>query len=129
MLGHGTITFRELGATLAVLALYVLVLLAPLHQAAGLQRDLAGLGYETISAWSVCESLASAESDDPLAATAVKCPAAGLSKPTFAAPPSPGLPAAIAQTTGVAAPRWSEAPHRWRLPPHVGQSRAPPVPV
>ena len=35
---------REMGTALAVLAVYVLVLLAPLHQAAGLQRDLSQLG-------------------------------------------------------------------------------------
>lgn len=37
---------REIGTALAVLSLYVLTLLLPLHQAAGLQNDLARLGFE-----------------------------------------------------------------------------------
>ena len=52
---------RELGAAFAVLALYVLVLLAPLHQAAGLQRDLAALGHPAWDQFSICTSLSRAD--------------------------------------------------------------------
>lgn len=44
---------REAATAVAVLALYVLVLLAPLHQAAGLQRDLNALGYTSLDTWSI----------------------------------------------------------------------------
>lgn len=126
---HAAITMRELGATLAMLSLYVLILLAPLHQAAGLQRDLAGLGYETLAAWSVCEPLAAEDNGDPLGIPAIKCPAAGLGKPGFAAP----LPAAVhlvpPSLADIVAYARHGAPDIWRLPEHFGQSRAPPVPV
>jgi hypothetical protein len=70
--------FRDAGAALAVLAIYVLTLLAPLHQAADLQRDLGKLGYETTSLWSLCTGLGPAgESDRPSVA---KCPAMGVAK-------------------------------------------------
>jgi hypothetical protein len=63
--------FRDAGAALAVLAIYVLTLLAPLHQAADLQRDLGSL-------WSLCTGLGPAgESDRPSVA---KCPAMGVAK-------------------------------------------------
>jgi hypothetical protein len=48
---------RELSAALAVLAIYALVLLAPLHQAAGLQQDLAERGYGSADSWSVCTAV------------------------------------------------------------------------
>jgi len=81
---------RQTGAALAVLAVYLLVLLLPLHQAAGLQRDLAGLGYDSLADWSVCAPLAEDADDEPRAA-ALACPLAGLGKHELAAP----LPAIV----------------------------------
>jgi len=68
----------EMGAALAVLAVYVLVLLAPLHQAAGLQGDLARLGYESHLSWSVCTSVAQDEGETEVPAS--KCPLSGPGK-------------------------------------------------
>lgn len=123
------ITIREIGAMLAVLSLYVLVLLAPLHQAAGLQRDLASFGYETVTSWSVCQSLAADEDGDAPLAPAVKCPAPGLGKFSLA----PLLPVALHLRAPSLAQTVAYPPHAastvWRLPQHFGQSRAPPVPV
>lgn len=84
--------FREAGAALAVLALYVLVLLAPLHQAAGLQRDLSQVGYESQWSWSVCSSLG--EDSDTDTSLAIKCPLANAGKFELAAfpAPAPSLP-------------------------------------
>ncbi|MFD1254456.1 hypothetical protein DEVEQU_01486 [Devosia equisanguinis] len=118
---------REFGTALAVLAVYVLTLLAPLHQAAGLQRDLAALGYETQGSWSVCAPLVDDGDGSPRALVQVKCPASGVGKNELLAV----LPAAI-----VIAPRldtavvlaFMDAPHLASGPENrAGRSRAPPV--
>lgn len=120
---------RECGTALAVLALYLLVLLAPLHQAAGLQRDLEKLGFETASSWSVCAPLVQDENGDPTGSAIVKCPAAGIAKHDFLAvlPSAPLFlaPAAVAAPYPVAAASHGHP----ALPEHFGQSRAPPATV
>lgn len=72
---------RETGSAIAVLAIYLLVLLAPLHQAAGLQRDLNALGYVSLDTASVCATLAK----DDSGLDAAKCAAAGIGKNQLAA--------------------------------------------
>lgn len=76
-------TYRQIGAetvrALALLAMYALVLLAPLHQAAATQRDFAKAGYETVASWSVCAPLAE-DADGENTVAVVKCPAQGISK-------------------------------------------------
>ena len=113
---------KEMGTALAVLAVYVLVLLAPLHQAAGLQRDLSQLGYESQWSWSVCTSVSQA--GDPDTPTAIKCPMASAAKFDLAilVPPGPdfGRPALTSIPSGeqpdiavVGAPRhviWARGP-------------------
>ncbi len=118
---------REMGTAFAVLAIYVLTLLLPLHQAAGLQRDLNALGYSTLSAWSVCQPMAQDENGDPAAAAALTCPATGVAKHQLTAVLPPVLVIEPPTTTDVI--RFAEAliPHKPVLPDHVGQSRAPPV--
>lgn len=118
---------RETGAAFAVLAIYVLTLLLPLHQAAGLQRDLNAIGYSTLDSWSVCQPLAQDEDGSPVEASALKCPATGVAKHQLAAILPPVLVIAPPVTSTV--PRVPEAPVlvAWLLPDHVGQSRAPPV--
>jgi len=120
---------RELGTAFAVLAIYVLTLLLPLHQAAGLQRDLDKLGFETLTAWSVCAPLVQDEDGNPKTSTIVKCPATGFGKQDFAAiapapvriiVPTPAIPMAWAVATIGLKPS---------IPEHFGQSRAPPVAV
>ncbi len=76
---------REIGTALAVLAIYVLTMLAPLHQAAGLQRDLAALGYDAIGVWSVCAPLTETDGTDGKGTLQIKCPAAGIGKNDLAA--------------------------------------------
>ena len=123
------IMMREMGAAFAVLALYVLTLLLPLHQAAGLQRDLNAVGYSTLEAWSVCQPMAEDENGDPASAAALTCPAAGIAKHQFAALVPPVLviePPTIADIVRFA---HTDNPHAPILPDHVGQSRAPPVAV
>lgn len=77
----------ESGRAFALLALYVLTLLAPLHQAAATQRDLSAAGYETISQWSICGEARQGSSDDVVP---LKCPATGVSK-SIIAPPLPAM--------------------------------------
>ena len=118
---------RETGIALAVLAIYVLTLLLPLHQAAGLQRDLNASGFSTLDSWSVCQSLAEDENGEPREATALNCPATGVAKHAMAAMLPPALvfePPTTADTI-----RFAQSPARLApiLPDHVGQSRAPPV--
>ena len=74
---------REIGAAFAVLSIYVLTLLMPLHQAAATQRGFAELGYETTGIWSICTATADAQSDSETP-TAAKCPMAGTGKKDLA---------------------------------------------
>lgn len=69
---------------LAVFVTYMLVLLAPLHQAAGLQRDLNAAGFSTLSTWSVCADALPDRGDAPV--KAVKCAVSGIGKKDLMAP-------------------------------------------
>jgi hypothetical protein len=116
---------REMGAAFAVLAIYMLVLLAPLHQMGGLQRDLARLGYESSASWSVCTSVENKSADEtPLAA---KCPVSGVAKFALGGAPLDG--AALAPLRDavavVYAGDWGAG--LWRVAGHPGQPRAPPA--
>lgn len=129
MANRADITIKEVGTVLAVLALYVLVLLTPLHQAAGLQRDLSAMGFETVASWSVCEGLAQDEAGNPLGLPTVKCPAASLDKTGLANSLPPVLRIEPPGLSDIIAYADAGDSHRLRLPDHFGQSRAPPVPV
>ncbi|WEF24849.1 hypothetical protein [Paracoccus sp. S3-43] len=77
----------EIGMALAVLALWMLSLFAPLHQAAGLLREMAKAGHEISGAWSICVTLAQ-DQDRPDHPPPV-CPAQGIGKSEIALPPPP----------------------------------------
>ena len=98
---HSRSMFREIGTAFAVLALYLLVILAPLHQARATQVDLAALGYQTIeTGWVLC----SAGTDrDETKSLVSKCPAAGIGKQQLAEPTP------VVLTNGVTAPILSVA--------------------
>lgn len=118
---------RETGIAVAVLAIYVLTLLLPLHQAAGLQRDLNALGFATLDSWSICQPMAQDDNGGKDAAAALTCPATGVAKHQLAAVLPPVLivePPTTADTIAFAHTLVPPAPI---LPDHVGQSRAPPV--
>lgn len=76
---------REIGTALAVLAIYLLTILAPLHHARASQLALQELGYTTLeSGWVLCSAAETGDEDrDVLVA---KCPAAGIGKPDSLAP-------------------------------------------
>lgn len=130
--GENTMPFRsrniarETVAAIAVMAIYILVLLAPLHQSAGLQRDLARLGYASLDSWSICSSLAPQNENGKPPAVA-KCAASGIGKNDLAAL----TPAVIDLGTVQAytSVRYVQAPvsteHVWHR--SSGQARAPPT--
>lgn len=119
---------REMGAALAVLALYILVLLGPLHQAAGLQRDLTRLGYASQANWSICAPPTTLDTD-PDQPIIIKCAAAGLGNAALP-PPLPGAmllaPLLLSSTVAYPSTPIQMAP---ALPRHRGESRAPPASV
>lgn len=124
---HARTIIREVAAALAVFSLYILVLLAPLHQAAGLQRDLDALGYSALDLWSVCQPLTvDGSKDQPGIA---KCPVTGIAKHELALadPPSIDL-AAPSLSAHVLYPPAAPLSHRARAP-FVAQARAPPATV
>lgn len=71
--------WKEMGAALAVLSIYLLTLLVPLHQAAALQSRFADLGYETVGALSICTAISESGTEDD-APSAFACPVTGLAK-------------------------------------------------
>lgn len=76
---------REVGTALAVLAIYLLTILAPLHQARASQLAFQDLGYSTIeSGWVLCTP--EAQPGDERDVLVAKCPAAGIGKPAAVAP-------------------------------------------
>src|SRR5688500_4045011 len=76
---------REIGTAFAVLAIYLLTILAPLHQARASQLAFAELGYAaTQSGWLLCTPVQSPGDDNDL--TVSKCPAAGTGKHEVLAP-------------------------------------------
>ncbi|MGV8951968.1 MAG: hypothetical protein ACOH2M_12755 [Cypionkella sp.] len=81
---HSRSMLREIGTAFAVLALYLLMILTPLHQARATQLDLAALGYQTIeTGWVLCSASADRDQSKTLVS---KCPAAGIGKQHLAEP-------------------------------------------
>jgi len=115
---------RDLSAAFAVLLVYALTLLVPLHQAARLQRDLGKLGF-VATEWSICTPLA--QSDET--PTAVKCPIASVAKGQFAALTPDPIVLVVQRISD--AVNYSAAPASAPLAPrsHDAQARAPPAAV
>lgn len=119
---------KELGTAFAVLAIYVLTLLVPLHQSSATQRDFARLGYETIGAWSICSEFGTVDNtgdrDGGELRAMAKCPASGIQQfgdpvRTIAALTSAAMDMTVVRL-------WSDVVGASGPVPHVGQSRAPP---
>lgn len=95
---------REVGTAFAVLAIYLLTILAPLHQARASQLAFQELGYATIeSGWVLCTS--DAQPGDERDVLVAKCPAAGIGKPAAVAPTLDAVPLDLSAAF-VAAPLW-----------------------
>jgi hypothetical protein len=83
---------REIGTALAVLAIYLLTVLTPLHEARASQLAFEQLGYASMeTSWTLCTPADPVGNSDPQTAPG-KCPAAGVGKTEFVGP----LPPAIA---------------------------------
>jgi len=118
---------REIGTAFAVLAIYLLTVLAPLHHARASQLAFEDLGYATIEAsWLLCTpaGIAGQDSDGPVA----KCPATGVGKTDLVLPMLDAVP--VSHDITLAAPLAVTLPAflpRAIAPP--SGPRAPPVPV
>ncbi|MBU1304571.1 MAG: hypothetical protein KKF33_03495 [Alphaproteobacteria bacterium] len=117
---------RELGTAFAVLAIYVLTLLAPLHQAAGLQRDLAQLGFQSQATWPVCQALAADDSGNRLPGT-VQCAVAGIANNQIVPAAPVVVDLAIIRASDPVTYAALAAPEPGPVAAHSAQPRAPPV--
>ena len=116
---------REIGTAFAVLAIYLLTILAPLHEARASQLAFEKLGYSTIeTGWVLCTPQGTSGDDGDILVG--KCPAAGIGKhdlalPTLASAPFVhDLPVKLAwlpQGASTIAPPLLLAPHGPRGPP------------
>ena len=118
---------REIGTAFAVLAIYLLTVLAPLHQARASQLAFEELGYAMPqSSWMVCTPAGMDGGDGEV--SVAKCPATGVGKAETVLPGQCALPDAYG--IALAAPRLTAidtVPLR-RLASPAGP-RAPPVAV
>lgn len=81
----------EIGTAFAVLALYLLIVLAPLHQARASQLAFAELGYApTQASWVLCTPAGVPDPDG--AVSVAKCPATGVGKAELAPPAVDAVP-------------------------------------
>lgn len=112
---------RELGTALAVLAIYLLTVLTPLHQARASQLEFSALGYAALDeGWVLCG--AQLPGGDAGKQIISKCPVSGVGKSSLVLPvsadPRPIAHIALAAST--------TAPPRAIAPPAVLDPAAPP---
>ena len=85
---------KEIGTALAVLAIYLLTMLSPMHQARASQLAFEELGYSTVvTGWVLCTPDGATGQDRDVAVS--KCPAAGIGKNDLAIPTPNVLPAGL----------------------------------
>ncbi|MFN4210840.1 MAG: hypothetical protein ACK4G5_09745 [Devosia sp.] len=93
---------REIGTALAVLAIYLLTVLAPIHEARASQRAFEELGYTALdTGWVLCTPAGAMDGDTD--ATVSKCPATGVAKTEFVLP-TPAVLSAGLDRVALAAP-------------------------
>jgi hypothetical protein len=118
---------REIGTALAVLAIYLLTMLSPLHHARASQLVFEQLGYATTqTSWVLCTpaGINGPDRDAPIA----KCPATGVGKAELTLPVFDAL--AVRHDVALAAPRPASTPvFPLRAVAPSGGPRAPPVSV
>jgi len=116
---------REIGTAFAVLAIYLLTVLAPMHHARASQLAFEELGYSIIeSSWVLCTPAdATGQDRDVLVA---KCPATGIGKAEYTLPTLDVLPveldvaalsAPLSMRAPVFLPRIAAPPSGPRAPP------------
>ncbi|WP_332700806.1 hypothetical protein [Devosia sp.] len=119
---------REIGTALAVLAIYLLTVLAPIHEARASQRAFEELGYTALeTGWALCTSVGVTDGDQD--AEVSKCPATGVAKTEFVLPTAAVLPAAL-DLASLATPLLLNLPAFTPVPvTSPSGPRAPPVTV
>ena len=94
---------REIGTALAVLAIYLLTILAPLHEARASQLVFEKLGYATLqTGWVLCSS--AQDNGENREVPVSKCPVTGIGKPAAIAAGADALVLDL-RSTMFAAPR------------------------
>ncbi|WEK03602.1 MAG: hypothetical protein P0Y65_15575 [Candidatus Devosia phytovorans] len=94
---------KEIGTALAVLAIYLLTMLMPLHQARASQLAFEELGYSTTTVgWVLCTPGLSTGEDSDI--TVAKCPATGIGKHELTLPALDRLPLGLDRIALAAAP-------------------------
>lgn len=119
---------KEIGTALAVLAIYLLTMLSPMHQARASQLAFQELGYTTTATgWVLC-ALDGATGQDSDVSVA-KCPAAAIGKTPLPAPDLNMLPAGLGiAALALALPLYAPALLPLPTAPPAGP-RAPPTAV
>lgn len=123
---HKSSMIREVGTAFAVLALYLLTVLTPLHEARASQLAFAQLGYTTTqTSWALCGAPAAPGGSQDTGGLA-KCPATGVGKTALALPILDVVP--VAHDFALAAPRFALLPaFAGRALAPSGGPRAPPL--
>ena len=118
---------REIGTAFAVLAIYLLTVLVPLHHARASQLAFEQLGYAISEAsWVLCTPTGVKSQDRDVLVS--KCPATGVGKADFVLPLLDAMP--VRHEVAIAAPRPTTV--LASLPRPIAPSggpRAPPVSV
>jgi hypothetical protein len=120
---------RNIGSALALFAMLVVTLLAPVHQAHAANRDLARANGDLLAAFVICHGDGLSQADTPADADRndiiAKCPICSLAK-QVGATPMPAL-VSIPAVWGVShAPTMSAAAAPTSKPERTAQPRAPP---
>lgn len=112
---------------LALLAIWLLSLLAPMHQISRSIGDLSKAGIVSVTDWSLCVPV-DPDGDGPESAVSI-CPAQGIGKFDLPAPAPAALPGTAFPVFSVVA--WDLAPERFwpRIQSEPGQPRAPPAQI
>lgn len=118
---------REIGMALAVLSIWLLSLLAPMHQISRLIGELSEAGIVTVADWSLCVPL-DLDGDGPEGPVSL-CPAQGTGKSDLLAPAPATLIATAFPVFAFVA--WDLTPERFwpRIQSEPGQPRAPPAQI
>lgn len=112
---------RELGTALAVLAIYLLTVLTPLHEARASQLAFSALGYATLDdGWVLCG--AQLPGGDAGKQIIAKCPVSGVGKTSFMLP----LDAQLGTSHHVELPVARVFPEAIIAPPTVLDAATPP---
>lgn len=117
---------KDAGAAIAVLSIYLLTLLIPLHQANATQAGFAELGYAATDAWVLCQTPADADGGTDGADVAI-CDLTGVNKHNLSlAAPGGAVLAASPTATPVDYNRTPPFLHAF-APSSNTHSRAPPT--